>query len=46
MATEALYASEGNMVKWTPTAAVAAGEIIQLKDGRAAFAPTAIAAGV
>lgn len=43
---EALYVSEGEMIAWTPTAAVAAGEIIQIKDGRAAFAPTAIAAGV
>ncbi len=43
---EALYAAEGESIKWTPTAAVAAGEILQLKDGRAAFAPTAIAAGV
>lgn len=45
MPEAALY-KEGNMIDWTPTAAVAAGEVIQLKDGRAAFAPTAIAAGV
>lgn len=44
--TEALYVAEGESVKWTPTAAVLAGEIIQLKDGRAAYAPTAIAAGI
>lgn len=43
---EAIYKQEGEMIDWTPTAAVLAGEIIQLKDGRAAFAPTAIAAGV
>lgn len=43
---EAIYKQEGELIDWTPTAAVAAGEIIQLKDGRAAFAPTAIAAGV
>ncbi len=43
---EAIFKQEGEMVDWTPTAAVAAGEIIQLKDGRAAFAPTAIAAGI
>jgi len=41
------YAPDANMVMdWTPTAAVAAGEIIQLKDGRAAYAPSAIAAGI
>jgi len=45
MAEAALY-QDGTMIDWTPTAAVAAGEVIQLKDGRAAFAPTAIAAGV
>lgn len=43
---EAVLHKEGEMIDWTPTAAVAAGEVIQLKDGRAAFAPTAIAAGV
>ena len=43
---EAIYKQEGESVDWTPTAAVAAGEVIQLKDGRAAFAPTAIAAGI
>jgi len=43
--SEALYYQDGLMIDWTPTAAVAAGEVIQLKDGRAAFAPTAIAAG-
>lgn len=43
---EATYVQDGLSIDWTPTAAVAAGEVIQLKDGRAAFAPTAIAAGV
>lgn len=43
---EANFLQEGCSLDWTPTAAVAAGEVIQLKDGRAAFAPTAIAAGV
>ena len=43
---EANYRQDGNSIDWTPTAAVAAGEVIHLPDGRAAFAPTAIAAGV
>src|SRR5690348_11680624 len=43
---EALYSQDGDFIDWTPTAAVAAGEIIQIRDGRAAFAPQAIAAGV
>src|SRR5689334_8160138 len=44
---EANYLADATMfIDWTPTAAVAAGEIIQIGDGRAAFAPTAIAAGV
>lgn len=43
---EANYLQDGLMIDWTPTAALAAGQIIQLPDGRAAFAPTAIAAGV
>lgn len=42
---EALYNSPGMSVDWTPTAAVTAGEVLQFSDGRAAFAPTAIAAG-
>lgn len=46
MAEAITYAPEADeLMDWTPTAAVAAGEIIQLKDGRAAYAPTAIAAG-
>lgn len=43
---EAVLYKPGIMIDWTPTAAVEGGEIIQLKDGRVAFAPTAIAAGV
>lgn len=43
---EANYLTDGLMIDWTPTAAVSAGEVIHLPDGRAAFAPTAIAAGV
>ena len=43
---DALYRQEGCSVDYTPVAALAAGELIQLPDGRAAFAPTAIAAGV
>lgn len=42
---EANTKSNGMQIDWTPTAAVAAGEIIHLPDGRAAWAPTAIAAG-
>lgn len=43
---EALYVTAGDSVDYTPTTAVTAGEVRQLKDGRACFAPTAIAAGV
>lgn len=43
--SEALNYAEGKAIDWTPTAAVAAGEVIRLPDGRAAYAPTAIAAG-
>lgn len=45
MAEAATY-STGEHIDWTPTAAVVAGEILHLPDGRAAWAPTAIAAGV
>lgn len=44
--SEALNYSSGCQIDWTPTAAVAAGEVIRLPDGRAGYAPTAIAAGV
>jgi predicted RecA/RadA family phage recombinase len=33
-------------IDWTPTAALVAGQVIHLPDGRAAYAPTEIAAGV
>lgn len=46
MTVEAAFYKEGEAIDWTPTAAVSAGEVIRLPDGRAAFAPTAIAAGV
>jgi predicted RecA/RadA family phage recombinase len=42
--TEAIYLNPGVSVDYTPTAAMTAGEVRQLPDGRAAFAPTAIAA--
>ncbi len=42
---EANYVQDGYIIDWTPTAAVAAGEVIQLKDGRAGVAVDAIAAG-
>lgn len=43
---EANNVSPGESLDWTPTAAVTAGEVIQVTDGRAGYAPTAIAAGV
>jgi predicted RecA/RadA family phage recombinase len=46
MTVECATYKEGLLVDVTPTAAVAAGTVFQLPDGRAAFAPTAIAAGV
>lgn len=42
---EANYVQPGDMIDYTPLAAVTAGTVLQLQDGRAAFAPTAIAAG-
>lgn len=42
---EATYRQCGDSVDYTPTAAVVAGQIVQLPDGRAGFAHTAIAAG-
>ena len=41
---EVLYLNPGVSVDYTPTNAVTAGEVRQLPDGRAGFAPTAIAA--
>lgn len=46
MAEADLYQDENVSIDYTPVAAVAAGEIRKLADGRAGFAPTAIAAGV
>lgn len=43
---EALFDSEGESIDFTPAVAVAAGEVIQFFDGRVAFAPRAIAAGI
>lgn len=43
---EALYKYEGEMVDFTPAAAVVAGQVVQLLDGRAGVCPTAIAAGI
>ena len=43
---EASTYKSGDFVDYTPVVAVAGGEMIQLMDGRAAWAPTAIAAGV
>jgi predicted RecA/RadA family phage recombinase len=43
---EALTYQDGIFIDHTPTAAVVAGQVLQLRDGRAAYAPTAIAAGV
>lgn len=42
---EAIYLNPGVSVDHTPTTAMTAGEVRQLEDGRACFAPTAIAAG-
>ena len=44
--SEANYKQPGNIIDWTPTAAVSAGEVLHLPDGRAAVATTDIAAGV
>jgi predicted RecA/RadA family phage recombinase len=43
---ETRYVQDGVMIDHTPVAAVAAGEVIQLRDGRAGFSPSGIAAGV
>lgn len=43
--TEAIYKQEGDSVDFTPVAAITAGEMVLLPDGRAAFCPDAIAAG-
>ncbi len=41
---EANTKSNGMSIDWTPTAALVAGQVVHLPDGRAAWAPTAIAA--
>lgn len=46
MTVESAFYKEGEAIDWTPTAAVSAGEVIRLPDGRAGYAPTAIWAGV
>lgn len=43
---ECNYLNEGEIVQATLTAAVSAGQVVQLEDGRAAFAPRAVDAGV
>lgn len=43
---EANYYQDGETIDYTPVGAVTAGEVLQLPDGRAAVAPSAIAAGV
>lgn len=43
---EASLYQVGDSLDYTPVAAVAAGEVVQVPDGRAAVAPVAIAAGV
>lgn len=46
MSLELQYVQEGETIDFTPVAAVAAGECIQLPDGRVAAPPTGVAAGV
>lgn len=41
---EAILYQEGDSINFTPTAAITGGDIVQLPDGRAAFAPVDIAA--
>ena len=43
---EANRVRDGQIVQYTPAAAVSAGQVVQLPDGRAAIAHTAIAAGI
>lgn len=45
MTAEALYLQPGDTIEYKPTAAVVAGQVIQLPDGRAAFSPSDVAAG-
>lgn len=46
MAECVTYQDEEDVLDYTPAADVAAGEVIQLRDGRAAWAPSAISSGV
>lgn len=43
---ECQFVKEGQFIDYTPVAAVTGGQMVQLPDGRAAFAPQDIAAGV
>jgi predicted RecA/RadA family phage recombinase len=45
MAAEATYRGDGCAPDFTPDAATLAGEVVQLKDGRAAVVPTDVASG-
>jgi len=42
---DGVYRQDGNTIDFTPDVAVSAGQLLQLGDGRAAYAPVAIAAG-
>jgi predicted RecA/RadA family phage recombinase len=46
MTAEAIYRQDGDVIDYTPAADVSAGEVIQLRDGRAGVAPVDIASGV
>lgn len=46
MAEAILYQSPGVNIDYTPVAAVVAGDMVHLPDGRAAFSSSAIAAGI
>jgi predicted RecA/RadA family phage recombinase len=43
---ECVYYKDGEVIDYTPLAALVAGQVIQLPDGRAGYAESAIAAGV
>lgn len=45
MTIEANLIQEGDTIDWTPTAAVSAGEVLHLPDGRVGFSAVGIAAG-
>lgn len=44
MTAVSTYVQDGESVDYTPAVAVAAGDIVQISDGRAAYSPDAIAA--